>query len=50
LWTVDQNLGGVENLVGIPSTVGASALGNIGAYGMEAKDSIVSVQGIDLAL
>lgn len=39
---------GIENLVAIPSTVGASAIQNIGAYGMEAKDTIYSVEYIDL--
>lgn len=48
LRTVQQWWGGLENLVGIPSSVGAAAVGNIGAYGIEAKDRITSVQGIDI--
>lgn len=39
---------GIENLVGIPSTVGASVIQNIGAYGMEVKDSVHSVKYIDI--
>lgn len=37
-----------ENLVLIPGQVWSAPVGNIGAYGKEAKDIIVSVEGIDL--
>lgn len=37
-----------ENLVYIPWTVWAAPIGNIWAYGKEAKDIIFSVEGIDL--
>jgi UDP-N-acetylmuramate dehydrogenase len=39
---------GVENLSLIPGEVGASAVQNIGAYGAEAKDVIVSVETVSL--
>lgn len=39
---------GAENLSLIPGEVGASAVQNIGAYGVEAKDIIVSVETVDL--
>ena len=39
---------GVENLSAIPGEVGASAVQNIGAYGVEAKDVIETVQTINL--
>lgn len=39
---------GVENLSLIPGEVGASAVQNIGAYGAEAKDVIVSVETMDV--
>lgn len=47
-WAVSHNLGGVENLTAIPGRVGACAVQNIGAYGAEVKDNIVSVEIIDL--
>ena len=45
-WCVDRGWGGLENLSHIPGTVGAAPVQNIGAYGAEAKDSIVRVEGI----
>ena len=39
---------GLENLSLIPGTVGASAFQNIGAYGVEVKDLIEKVEGVDL--
>ncbi len=47
-YTVSQTLYGAENLSYIPGEVGASAVQNIGAYGKEAKDIILSVQAIDI--
>lgn len=47
--TIDQGRAGIENMIAIPSSVWAAAFGNIGAYGMEAKDRIVSVTGINIA-
>ena len=44
--TVVKNLWGVENLSLIPGTVGAAPVQNIGAYGVEAKDTIESVHAI----
>ena len=43
-WCVKQQLGGVENLSLIPGEVGAAPVQNIGAYGMEVKDVIQSVE------
>lgn len=46
-FAIKNGLSGIENLWNIPGTVGASAVQNIGAYGVEAKDFIESVEGID---
>ncbi len=48
-YTVAQGWYGAENLSLIPGEVGASAVQNIGAYGMEAKDLIVTVETIEAA-
>lgn len=46
-WCIDHDLAGVENMAGIPGTVGASAVQNVGAYGMEASDVIHNVECFD---
>jgi UDP-N-acetylmuramate dehydrogenase len=48
-WTLDQGLGGLENMSLIPGTVGASPIQNIGAYGAEVKDSFHSLTAFDFA-
>jgi UDP-N-acetylmuramate dehydrogenase len=47
-FAVFHNWGGIENLSLIPGKVGASAVQNIGAYGMEIQHRVVSVRGFDL--
>ena len=47
-WACSRGLWGLENLSLIPGEVGASAVQNIGAYGVEAKDVIVRVNCFDL--
>ena len=44
---VAKNYSGAENLSSIPGTVGASAVQNIGAYGVEVRELIVSVEVYD---
>lgn len=46
--TLRMGLNGLENLSLIPGTVGASPVQNIGAYGVEVKDRIHSVQCFDI--
>ena len=48
-YAVGQQWYGAENLSLIPGEVGASAVQNIGAYGVEAKDLIVAVDTINIA-
>lgn len=48
-WTVDKGFYGLENLSLIPGTVGAAPVQNIGAYGMETKDSVERVDTIRLS-
>ena len=47
-YTVEAGLSGAENLSLIPGEVGASAVQNIGAYGVEAKDIIYKVECVNL--
>ena len=47
-YAVANGWGGVENLSLIPGEVGASAVQNIGAYGVEVKDFIEKVIAVEL--
>ncbi len=43
---VEKKFYGLENLVGIPGSVGAAPIQNIGAYGMEVSETITKVEFI----
>ncbi len=47
-WSVARGLYGIENLSLIPGHVGAVPVQNIGAYGVEVKDTIESVRTISM--
>ncbi|MDO6803667.1 UDP-N-acetylmuramate dehydrogenase [Wenyingzhuangia sp. 1_MG-2023] len=48
LWCIDQNYGGLENLSLIPGNVGTCPIQNIGAYGFEVKDTIISLEALNV--
>ena len=48
-YAVHHQLYGAENLSLIPGDVGASAVQNIGAYGVEVKDLITEIEAVEIA-
>ena len=46
-WATQRGLSGIEALSWIPGTVGAAPVQNIGAYGSEIADTLVSVRAFD---
>lgn len=49
MWCIEHNFGGIENLSLIPGNVGATPVQNIGAYGVEIKDTFVSCEAMEIA-
>jgi len=48
-WCISQNYGGLENLSLIPGNVGTSPIQNIGAYGVEIKDTFHQLEALEIA-
>jgi UDP-N-acetylmuramate dehydrogenase len=46
---VAEGLAGVESLSGIPGSIGATPIQNVGAYGQEVAETIVSVRALERA-
>lgn len=49
-WSLDEGLSGIEALSGIPGTVGAAPVQNVGAYGHEISDTLESIVAWDRAV
>lgn len=47
-FSVERNLSGIEAMSGIPGTVGAAPVQNIGAYGQELADTFISLEAYDI--
>jgi UDP-N-acetylmuramate dehydrogenase len=48
-YTVAEGLAGIEAMSGIPGTVGAAPVQNVGAYGQEIQETLVEVELLDEA-
>ncbi|MGE5943722.1 MAG: UDP-N-acetylmuramate dehydrogenase [Flavobacteriales bacterium] len=48
LYCIDKDFGGIENLSLIPGNVGSAPIQNIGAYGVELKDTFFSCEAMSL--
>ncbi len=47
-WCVNNGFNGLENLSLIPGTVGAAPVQNIGAYGVEASETVTKVRAVEI--
>ncbi len=48
-WTLQQDFGGLENLSLIPGNAGTAPIQNIGAYGVEVKDTMTELSALEIS-
>src|SRR5690606_22841424 len=48
-WTLQNDFGGLENLSLIPGNAGTAPIQNIGAYGVEVKDSMTELSALEIS-
>lgn len=48
-WTLEKNYGGLENMSLIPGNTGTAPIQNIGAYGVELKDTFESCEALEVS-
>lgn len=47
VWTIEHGLNGLECMSGVPGTVGGAVVANLGAYGAQVSDILVSADVLD---